>query len=142
MVGQPTAHVALPHRRTEVNRPMARAKNPWQASASQGATHAVYEIRTVADFLKVPEARRRICLREFHSWLGIQADITALLVAASDASGGGLKPENFHWHTDVFRWNDDGEGCISVRMVELPKSADAVARSAGDSTDGPRAQDS
>lgn len=48
---------------------MAREKSPWLADAAKGATGETYEIRTVEDFFKVPEERRRICLREFHSWM-------------------------------------------------------------------------
>lgn len=103
---------------------MAR-KNPWLADAAIGATGETYEIRTVADFLKVPTERRRICLREFHSWLDIQKSMIDLLCAASDALDGGLKPEHFTWRNEVFRWVDDGKAVMSVTM-EPPQSAAAV----------------
>lgn len=93
------------------------AKNPWLADAKRGATGATYELRTVADFFKVPEARRRICLREFHSMMAIQEGTTALLCAAGDALHTPISPNDLHWQMDVFRWVDDGKATISVQMV-------------------------
>ena len=109
-------------------------KNPRLDDAAAGATHQTYEIRTVADFLKVPEARRRICLREFHSWLDIQASITNLLCVASETINGAddaLKPENIRWQNQAFNWNDDGKATISVQMVELPPTPDLFSGTTG-----------
>lgn len=69
-----------------------KGENPWLANAADGATGETYEIRTVVDFLKVPAARRRICLREFHASLALQEGITALLCAASDSLEAGHGP--------------------------------------------------
>ena len=38
-----------------------------------------YEIRTVADFAKVPARRRARCLSEFATWLKMHDDVIALL---------------------------------------------------------------
>lgn len=92
-------------------------KSPWLADAAKGATHQTYEIRTVADFLKVPAERRRICLREFDAWCALQEGVTDLLCAASGALDGDLTPADLHWQNEVFRWNDDGEACLSVQIV-------------------------
>ena len=110
------------------------AKSPWSVDAAEHATLKTYEIRTVADFLIVPEERRSVCLREFHSWLAIQEGVTALLLAANDALEGDLKREHLHWQNDVFRWNDDGKACISVEMREAARTLCAVDPVAGDST--------
>jgi hypothetical protein len=96
-------------------------KNPWLIAASAGATGKTYEIRTVTDFFLVPEDRRCVCLREFHSWLVIQEGVTGLLTAASSALDGGLKADDLHWQNGVFRWVDDGKGCIGVEMRVLEK---------------------
>jgi hypothetical protein len=97
-------------------------KNSWLASASKGATHQRYEIRTVTDFFKVPEDRRRICLREFHSWLAIQEGVTALLTAAGDSMETPIPPDAIHWHNEVFTWIDDGKATIGVQMVDRKTS--------------------
>jgi hypothetical protein len=96
-------------------------KSPWSSDAAVGATMQDYEIRTVADFLKVPEERRYVCLREFHSWLHMQQAVVDLLVAC------GAQPEQVRMRNpDLFTWKDDGEATISVTLHEAG-TADAVA---------------
>jgi hypothetical protein len=87
--------------------------NPWLQDADVGATGETYEIRAVADFLKVPESRRYVCLREFHAWLTILEGTRDLLVTC------GVPADAIHPHTDVFRWSDDGKATVSVRMQPL-----------------------
>ena len=57
---------------------------------------AEYEIRTVADFLKVPSDRRENCLADFDAWLDY-VEVAAQMVI----------PDVGRVMTDVFRWKDD-----------------------------------
>ena len=93
-------------------------RSPWSGSAATGATGETYEIRVIADFLNVPQSRRRICLREFHSWLAIQEDMKQLICAAGDALNTPVPPDALHWRNEVFRWVDDGKATITVRLEE------------------------
>lgn len=101
-----------------------KEKSPWSVDASDGATQHTYEIRTVGDFFQVPEERRRICLREFHSWMVIQEGVTALLVAAGASLDTAITTNQLHWENSVFRWMDDGKACISVVMT-VAKAAES-----------------
>jgi hypothetical protein len=94
------------------------SKNPWLTDAATGATGATYEIHTVADFLLVPEARRRICLREFHSWMAIQDGMTDLICSVGDTIGTPVPREALRWRNEVFKWHDDGKAVIAVQMNE------------------------
>jgi hypothetical protein len=96
-------------------------KSPWLAKASVGATGATYEIRTVADFFKVPESRRRICLREFDAWMAVKEGVSNLITIAGK---GAVTADQFVWHRDVFRWVDDGKATISVEMKPSDPSRD------------------
>jgi hypothetical protein len=78
----------------------------WEMSAKVGATGQRFEIRTVADFLTVPEDRRFVCLREFHAWLTMGEGIAALLGIAGDTLGASV---NAVFKSDVFVWIDDGK---------------------------------
>ncbi len=101
-----------------------KIESPWSADAEPGKTGATYEIRTVVDFLKVPEARRRICLREFHSWMAMQEGVAALLEATADTLGGDLKAgRDFNFTNDVFAWIDDGAATITVNMLQRELAA-------------------
>lgn len=57
-------------------------------------TAPTYIIRTVADFLKVPAARRETCLQEFHGFLPL-AEMALRMPGATGAF--------------EFTWIDDGE---------------------------------
>jgi hypothetical protein len=101
-------------------------KSAWEADAAEGATMRDYEIRAVEDFLKVPESRRCVCLREFHSWLHMQTAVVDLLVAC------GAEREQVRMRDPgVFVWKDDGAATISVTLHEEPPSVDAVDPHAG-----------
>lgn len=65
-------------------------------------TGITYEIRTLADFLKVPEARRGACLREFATYLKIVDPLTRLIGVPHE-----LKE---------YRWTDDGVRHLNVEL--------------------------
>jgi hypothetical protein len=90
----------------------------WDRDAADGATGRSFEIRTVADFLKVPADRRRVCLREFHVWLAIPEAVMGAVRATAEAMGQPapeLRPK-----LDVFVWHDDGKATASVEIRPLP----------------------
>ena len=91
-------------------------RSPWSVDAATGATGQVFEIRTVADFLKVPEARRRICLREFHAWLHIGQATVDLFEVVGQSLGYESIRDAIAPQYDVFRWHDDGEATVSVQI--------------------------
>lgn len=62
-----------------------------------------YEIRTVADFAKVPARRRARCLSEFATWLKMHDDVIALLT-----------PHGLEWF--AFTWIDDGKRKLTVEF--------------------------
>lgn len=100
------------------------SESPWLSDAAKGATGQTYEIRTVADFMKVPESRRYVCLREFHSWLSIQVSIVELFMAVADGMGTPLPSDAIQMQEpDVFRWHDDGKATVSVHLNAEPLSA-------------------
>ncbi len=67
-------------------------------------TNRTYEIRTLADFLKVPLARRGVCLREFGAWLSVGEYCEAIAPVRADR--------------DVFRWTDGGQNDLYVVLAE------------------------
>lgn len=87
--------------------------SPWLVDAAVGATGQTYEIRTITDFFRVPDGRRRICLREFHAWLGLQEGVTAMLTAPGPHA---IRADQLQWKNDVFRWSDDGKAIFNVIM--------------------------
>jgi hypothetical protein len=91
-------------------------KNPWLEDAAKGATGETYEIRTIADFFKVPEARRYVCLREFHAFMTMQEGFVDLLCAAGDALEAPMLRSAIHMQTDVYRWHDDGKATVSIHL--------------------------
>lgn len=74
------------------------------------ATMETYEIRTVADFLRVPPSRRGVCLREFHVWLDLQELMLSLLEKA------GCPPGSVVSKNEVYRWEDDGKRTATVTL--------------------------
>lgn len=72
-----------------------------------------YEIKTVADFLKVPEDRIGQCLAEFEGWLRL---------ARSDQTDGLLRTllgANGKFLNDCFYWRDDGKpGLSCVNLID------------------------
>ena len=71
---------------------------------------AKYEIRSVNDFLKVPEDRIEDCLQEFHTALEMHRAMKGLvdMVAGHDID------TTF----PCFTWIDDGERNATLNMVE------------------------
>ena len=67
-----------------------------------------YEIRTVADMLKVPADKRQEMLRDFYTWLTF-ADSIKIDTKAFKAS----------INTDVFVWIDDGREGVSHISASL-----------------------
>lgn len=64
------------------------------------------EIRTVADFYKVPKERRSLCLSEFLIWMTV-CEVT-------DAMGLSKSVR------DVFKWIDDDKGEMHVNIKPAP----------------------
>lgn len=65
-----------------------------------------YEIRTVSDFLNVPEGRRDVCLREFAVWLDLVKNLKAMfdgIAFAEDPAG-------------KFIWVDDDKGTATIAI--------------------------
>jgi hypothetical protein len=78
----------------------------------------VYEIRTVQDFLLVPEDRRAACLAEFGTWLKIHNPLLTLLTP----------PEypNAVKFAGMFRWIDDGKREVSVLLKAVDSNGNEV----------------
>ena len=77
-----------------------------RVAGSQG--HPMYRIESLADFLKVPEDRRDVCLSEFRTFLGIWEDANCLL-------GSGVARVS-----PVFYWADDGARNVSINVKFVP----------------------
>lgn len=93
-------------------------------SADTGTRGAAktYTIRTVADFLLVPEDRLGECLREFRIMLDMARATTDLLghVADEMARQGELKcaPGDVRFQLlDRFEWIDDDAGNVTMRIL-------------------------
>lgn len=63
-----------------------------------------YEIRSVQDFMLVPEYRRALCLREFEIWIGMMEDIKKLMADV---------PVRL---PDAYVWIDDGKHQATIRF--------------------------
>lgn len=85
-----------------------------------------YEIRTVADFCKVPRERRAVCLEEFELCLAYAEAMTVLIdavhaeVAATDADAPAEPP--LHWPLRAFRWTDDDKPGLTGVSIEFGAS--------------------
>lgn len=75
--------------------------------------HAKYEIRTVADFQKVPDERLDVCLDEFADFVRLSRVTVALFSSLAGVSGG-----------ETFHWIDDGERRVTVRLEVARKAAE------------------
>lgn len=100
-----------------------------------------YDIRTVADFLKVPEDRIGECLREFRIMLDMARATTSLLgnIADSMADEPGAKHKRGDVHfvmLDRFEWIDDnlGEAHLTIDVAEKAKAPSPKKRPAGPSS--------
>ena len=69
-----------------------------------------YQIKTVADFLKVPKAKRADCLADFQDWLAIMDDHKGL-ESWLDILGG--TKGAFSTQYNSFTWVDDGKRGVS-----------------------------
>jgi hypothetical protein len=81
-----------------------------------------YELRTVQDFLKVPEDRRALCLHEFGQWLEMAARVE-LLRGLLDAAGAKLTNDPF----EAFCWVDDDKGEARFGFTEEATGKDLGA---------------
>jgi len=77
-------------------------------------TKREHEIRTVGDFLTVPEDKRDACLADFKMWLGFME----LAITLGEMAGGGVTPD-----TGAFRWIDDGkhDAHVTFHITNEPK---------------------
>lgn len=81
-----------------------------------------YEIRTAADFAKVPAERIGQCLREFEGWLClVRSDQTPGLLRTMLGANGKLA-------TERFIWVDDGEPGLSVINLIDQATGETVVR--------------
>jgi hypothetical protein len=69
-----------------------------------------YEIRTVADFLSVPEDRRALCIKEFAIWVEMVANLKAMFDGIEFVED---PAANFIWVDD-----DKGTATIAVTAGE------------------------
>jgi hypothetical protein len=79
--------------------------------ARRKPTGREYEIRSVADFLLVPEDARGRCLSEFGTWLKVHDPLLALLGGRGVAT---LRP--------VFTWIDDGVRDLRIQLHAKPEA--------------------
>lgn len=77
-----------------------------------------YTIRTIGDFLKVPEDRRELCLREFRVFLDLVQHSSAFLAGV----GAPVKP------VDAFVWIDDG---LHTAKVSVQAGEQTIVLAAG-----------
>ncbi|MDX1558992.1 MAG: hypothetical protein R3193_08815 [Marinobacter sp.] len=69
-----------------------------------------YQIKTVADFMKVPKEKRAECLADFEDWLSIMdnhKELEGLLDYLSKTEGA------FSTQHNSFTWIDDGKRGVS-----------------------------
>lgn len=64
-----------------------------------------YEIKSVADFIKVPDEKLSECLRDFASWCDFHREMRDLL-------------DGIEMHEETFIWVDDGKpGISSIKII-------------------------
>lgn len=74
-----------------------------------------YEIRTVADFLKVPEARWEACLKDFRCWLEV---LRAVQPFQEAGIGVRMNAEFFGWIDD-----DKHDAVVNIAIIHEPPVA-------------------
>jgi hypothetical protein len=79
--------------------------------AKRKPTGREYEIRSVADFLLVPEDARARCLSEFSTWLKVHDPLLTLLGGPGVAK---MLP--------VFTWIDDGVRDLRIKLHTKPEA--------------------
>ena len=68
----------------------------------------VYEIRSVKDFLTIPEDKRATALSDFAMWLAICDEVAEQFKPEEVAVG------------NVFKWKDDGvSGCSEINILPM-----------------------
>ncbi len=77
--------------------------------------HPTYEIKTVADFLKVPEQRREACMKEFLDFLTLAGATVGAANALADLMGLD-KSQN---RVEAFTWIDDGERNQTLNLIAV-----------------------
>ncbi len=87
-------------------------------SLPQSGTPPTYDIRTVADFLLVPEDRLDVCLHEFRIMLEMARNAKIVLEAVTDEVTQSKGAVRFDF-MNCFHWIDDGEGTVDVH-VQIP----------------------
>ena len=70
-----------------------------------------YEIKHVADFLKVPEDRLDACLKEFKTFVELSRAHLKVVEAVAEELG-----INGRGEVQAFTWIDDGEGKVTIIM--------------------------
>ena len=85
----------------------------------------IYEIRTVHDFLKVPEPRRAVCIREFAHWCAVMSAIGVANSIFRDAFGVESDVVTVESGGDCYRWIDDDKGIAQVHFRTPDGSASA-----------------
>jgi hypothetical protein len=88
---------------TNTNQAAPPGKDSPRSCAAAGSAPK-YEIKTVQDFLKVPEDRLEECLKEFRDYLDIARSVSKLVKATGELLGAkGTEAE-----VGCFNWCDDG----------------------------------
>ena len=80
-----------------------------------------YEIRTIADFLKVPEDRLDACLDDFRASAHLMRPMADLVEAITEDYGEGEKPIGVTVEPQSFVWIDDGVKHITL-AIKAPQA--------------------
>ena len=89
------------------------ASDKGDSSATHGSAPPSYEIKTVQDFLLVPEDRLEACLTEFRDYLEYARDIAELAKLAGEIIGA----KETQTTVGSFNWTDDGLRKGTIRIV-------------------------
>ncbi len=110
------------------------------SSEGSGPTGQTFVIRTVADFLLVPEERLGECLREFRVMLDMAHAAGRLVDAVGEEMQregiGGYTPGDVRWTVDEFEWIDDDKGNVSLSLGVEESANSKSSRSAPTETRG------
>ena len=86
--------------------------DPPDSPAPGGSAPPSYEIKTVQDFLLVPEDRLEACLTEFRDYLEYARDIAELAKLAGEIIGA----KETQTTVGSFNWTDDGLRKGTIRI--------------------------
>ena len=98
------------------------ASDKARCASATGSAPPSYEIKTVQDFLLVPEDRLEACLTEFRDYLEYARDIAELAKLAGEIIGA----KETQTTVGSFNWTDDGlrKGTIRIETkVEQNKDS-------------------